>query len=82
MSITSVEKLFDSVSKGVLKVFGLEQMATISDKVQISTFVKTKDEAIPSVEVKVHPLIEVPENDIRIGLHWLNLSAAVERAGC
>ena len=71
MSITSVEKLFYSVSKGVLKVFGLEQMATISDKVQISAFVKTKDEAIPTVEVKVHPLIEVPENDIRIGLHWL-----------
>lgn len=65
-----VEELLDSVSKGVRKAFGL--MATIRDKVKISTFIETKKSIIPTVEVKVYPLIEVPSDDIRIGLHWLN----------
>lgn len=42
MSIASIEKLSDSVSEGVRKAFGLKQMATICDKVKISTFVETK----------------------------------------
>lgn len=71
LNCRETKQLFDSVINGVLKVFGLGKMATISDKVKISIFINSKDGAIPTVEVKVHPLIEVSENDIRIGLHWL-----------